>query len=107
MEVAVDATPSSFCSGLRDRESRVGIEEAMYLLPKQDIMPRMLLTLSSLNGVKLRGIKMSPQRIFHSLTPTSGIKRCKVSPNSTIKATQAARSSNVKSTRTTPLAFFP
>lgn len=63
------------------------------LLQKQEKIPKMLVKLSKRKGTKFRGIIKNPHMIFHSTTPTPGIRRSRVSAKSTINATQAARSS--------------
>jgi hypothetical protein len=63
------------------------------LLDAHDMIPRTLVKLNMRNGAKFRGIIRSPQNIFHSMRPTEGNRRSRVSANKTIRATQAPTSS--------------
>jgi len=81
--------------------------ERVDSLLKHEKIPMTLLKLSNRRGANCKGIKRRPQRIFHSLTPTPGIKRSRVSAKSTTKATHAANNSNVNRTLVAIRAFCP
>jgi hypothetical protein len=83
------------------------LKGSLNILPKQAIIPRILVKLSSRSGRKASGIKMNAEMTFHVTTPYPPIRASRLSPKRTMRATLAPINSNVNNKLTITLARGP